>query len=74
MFRFDELIRQRLSALNDSREVVADPHAGYFGTELSERSIVPGDNAQLGETRFADWLSDSASQVPSTPKQATTTV
>src|SRR5258705_11472576 len=35
-FRFDELIRQRLRALNDSREVVADPHARYFGTELSE--------------------------------------
>ena len=55
-FRFDELIRQRLSALNDSREVVADPEARYFGAELSERSIVPGGTAQLGETRFADWL------------------
>jgi uncharacterized protein YbjT (DUF2867 family) len=59
-FRFDELIRQRLSALNDSREVVADPHAKYFGTELSERSIVPDDMAQLGETRFQDWLARSA--------------
>jgi len=62
VFRFDELIRQRLSALNDSREVVADPHARYFGTELSERSIVPGDTAQLGEIRFADWLGRSASE------------
>jgi uncharacterized protein YbjT (DUF2867 family) len=60
-FRFDELIRKRLSALNDSREVVADPQARYFGTELSERSIVPGDTAQLGETRFEDWLSRSTS-------------
>ena len=56
-FRFDELIRQRLSADNDPREVVADPKARYFGTELSERSIVPGDNAELGATRFEDWLS-----------------
>jgi len=71
VFRFDELIRQRLRALNDSREVIADPHAPYFGTELSERSIVPGDNARLGETRFADWLSDSTSQVPPTPQRAT---
>jgi len=63
VFRFDELIRQRLSALNDSREVIADPQARYFGTELSERSIVPGDTAQLGEIRFADWLIRSASQV-----------
>jgi len=66
VFRFDELIRQRLSALNDSREVVADPQARYFGTELSERSIVPDDTAQLGETRFEDWLRSSASQVPNT--------
>ena len=69
-FRFDELIRLQLRALNDVREVVADPQARYFGTELSERSIVPGDSAQLGETRFADWLSRSTSQVP-TPQPAT---
>jgi len=69
-FRFDELIRLRLRALNDAREVVADPQARYFGTELSERSIVPGDNAQLGETRFEDWLSSSASQLPPQPQPA----
>ena len=45
-FRFDELIRQRLTALNDPREVVADPHARYFNAELSERSIVPGNNGR----------------------------
>jgi len=55
-FRFDELIRQGLRARNDSREVVADPHARYFGAELSERSLVPGDGARLGETRFEEWL------------------
>jgi uncharacterized protein YbjT (DUF2867 family) len=55
-FRFDELIRQGLRARNDPREVVADPHARYFGAELGERSLVPGDGARLGETRFEDWL------------------
>src|SRR5262249_25830707 len=49
-FRFDELIRLGLSAGNDPRKVIADAHARYFGTELSERSLVPGDDAQLGET------------------------
>jgi len=34
-FRFDELIRQALSAGKDPREVIADPHARYFGTELA---------------------------------------
>jgi uncharacterized protein YbjT (DUF2867 family) len=69
-YRFDKLIRQRLSALNDSREVLADPHARYFGAELSESSIVPVGEAQLGETRFDDWLSRPTSQVPPTPQPA----
>jgi uncharacterized protein YbjT (DUF2867 family) len=58
-FRFDELIRLALSARNDPREVVADSHARYFGAELSERSLVPDDGAQLGAQRFADWLRQS---------------
>jgi uncharacterized protein YbjT (DUF2867 family) len=33
-FRLDELIRAVLSARGDPRQVVADPHAGYFGGEL----------------------------------------
>jgi len=65
-FRFDELIRRGLSARKDTREVIADPHARYFGTELSERSLVPGDDAQLGETRFEDWLSRSAKTISQT--------
>jgi uncharacterized protein YbjT (DUF2867 family) len=56
-FRLEEFIRRGLSAGNDPREVVADPHVRYFGAELSERTLVPGDNARLGETRFEDWLS-----------------
>ena len=61
-FRFDEFISRGLSARNDPREVIADPHAPYFGTELSERSLVPDDGALIGETRFADWLNQSTSQ------------
>jgi len=59
-FRLDELIRRGLSARNDPREVIADPHARYFGAELSERTLVPGDDARLGETRFEDWLRQPA--------------
>jgi uncharacterized protein YbjT (DUF2867 family) len=58
-FRFDVLIGRSLSAQNDRRQVIADPHARYFGAELSERTLVAGDNAQLGETRFEDWLKRS---------------
>ena len=72
-FRLDELVRQGLAAGKDLREVVADPHARYYGVELSERTLVPDDDARLGETRFEDWLSRPASQIPPT-KPLTTAV
>jgi uncharacterized protein YbjT (DUF2867 family) len=58
-FRLDELIRQDLTALKDSREVVADPRAHYFGIEVKERALVPEDDAKLGKIRFDDWLRQS---------------
>jgi uncharacterized protein YbjT (DUF2867 family) len=61
-FRFDEFIREGLRAQGDPREVVADPRTRYFGVELAERTLVPNDDAQLGETRFEDWLSQPAPQ------------
>src|SRR5437870_4564759 len=59
-FRVDELVRRRLASLKDSREVIADPNALYSGAKLSERTLVPGNNARLGETRFETWLTQSA--------------
>ena len=54
---FDELIRIGLSAHDDPRTVVSDPDAQYFGTKLEDTSLLPGDGAQLAETRYRDWLS-----------------
>ena len=71
LFRFDEFISRGLNARKDPREVIADPHARYFGTELIERSLVPNDGALLGETHFEDWLSGSADQIPTTNTQST---
>lgn len=62
VFRLDEFIREGLSARNDPREVVVDPHASYFGAELSERTLVPAGEAQLGATYFKDWLVRSNTQ------------
>lgn len=59
-FRLEELIRRTLNALNDPREVIADPRPRYFGADISERTLVPGDDAQLGEMHFEDWLSRSS--------------
>jgi uncharacterized protein YbjT (DUF2867 family) len=62
-FRLDELVRRRLAALKDLREVIADPNARYAGAKLSERTLVPGNDARLGETRFETWLSQSPRQI-----------
>jgi uncharacterized protein YbjT (DUF2867 family) len=56
-FRLDELVRRYLAARKDPRQVVTDPHARYYGIEVGERTLVPGDDARLGETRFETWLS-----------------
>jgi uncharacterized protein YbjT (DUF2867 family) len=61
-FHFDELIRKGLSARNDPRNVVVDPHARYFGAALGERSLIPAGDARLGEIRFEDWLGHGALQ------------
>jgi uncharacterized protein YbjT (DUF2867 family) len=64
-FRLDDLVRRRLAALNDSREVMPDPKALYSGETISERTLVPGNNARLGETRFETWLIQAGAHIPS---------
>lgn len=59
-FHLDEFVRKGLSAYNDPRTVVGDFSAGYFGVEVDERTLVPGKDARLGETRFETWLTQSA--------------
>jgi uncharacterized protein YbjT (DUF2867 family) len=68
-FRVDELVRRRLASLKDPREVIADTNARYAGAKLSERTLVPGNNARLGETRFETWLTRPAAQIPSADSQ-----
>jgi uncharacterized protein YbjT (DUF2867 family) len=68
-FRLDELARRDLAARNDPREVISDPHARYYGIEVSERTLVPNNDARLGETRFEDWLNQSTKQAPKTFRQ-----
>ncbi len=57
--RMDELVRRFLSANRDSREVVTDAKAGYFGTPVNDQSLTPGAKPLLGPTRFDDWLKRS---------------
>lgn len=61
-FPLDELARKFLAARDDKRQVIADVHARYFGSELNDRSLVAGDNPRIGSTRFQNWLSRSSAQ------------
>ena len=70
-FRVDDLVRRRLASLKDPREVIADPNARSSEAKLSEKTLVPGNNARLGETRFETWLTQPAAQIPSAPPQPT---
>jgi uncharacterized protein YbjT (DUF2867 family) len=58
-FRLDELVRRFLSANQDARQVITDVHARYFGLELNDQSLTPGDNPRIGLTHFEDWLNHS---------------
>jgi uncharacterized protein YbjT (DUF2867 family) len=66
-FPLDELIRQGLEARQDPREVVADPTARYYGVMLGERTLLPGDDARLGEIRFQQWLAEPVPQSAPAP-------
>jgi len=63
-FRLDELVRKGLAALKDPREVVTDPQAHYYGIPVSERTLVPGNDARLGQTTFQNWLTQAAGKIP----------
>jgi len=71
-FRLDELICGVLKARNDPREVITDPHARYYGIAPGERTLLPGDDARIGKTRFDDWLRNSQGKGPSRDSQPVT--
>jgi uncharacterized protein YbjT (DUF2867 family) len=57
--RMSDIVGRYMTLSGDAREVVADPRALYFGTELDDQSLVPLGEARLGATRFEDWFSQS---------------
>jgi uncharacterized protein YbjT (DUF2867 family) len=62
--RQDELVRQFLTATGDTRKVMTDANAGYYGIAVNDESLVPGDGARLGKTHYKDWLKRSSAQKP----------
>jgi uncharacterized protein YbjT (DUF2867 family) len=63
-FRMDELVRRHLARLGDPREVIADPNALYSGAKINDRTLVPENNARLGETRYETWMDQTTGQLP----------
>jgi uncharacterized protein YbjT (DUF2867 family) len=57
-----DLIRTALTARGDTREVVADPKAQYWGIDIDERTLCPGEGATLFDTRFEDWILEAAAK------------
>lgn len=58
----DVIARTYLAANGDKRQVIADVHARYFGTELDDRSLTPRRNPLLGSVRFEEWINQYATQ------------
>jgi uncharacterized protein YbjT (DUF2867 family) len=56
-FRLTDLIARGLEARGDTRSVVADADARYFGAHLADRELVPGPDAEVFPTTFDQWLS-----------------
>ena len=53
-------VSKALAASGDTRTVVADPQARYFGAVLDARGLTPdGANPRIGPTRLEEWLSRS---------------
>src|SRR5213592_4893692 len=58
--RQDDLVRQFLNATGDARKLMSDASALYYGINVNDQSLTPGENPRLGTTRFSDWLSRNA--------------
>jgi len=56
VFAMTDLVGLELRSRNDTRQVVADPLARYFGNSLTVDELLPGPDAFQFTTRFEDWL------------------
>jgi len=60
--RLSDLVQRFLTESKDPRKVVADAHARYFGAELKDDTLVPGDNPRLGTVNFETWFKQSGAR------------
>lgn len=55
-YPLDQLVRSYLRAHHDTRRVIAEPQATYFGASLNHLSLLPGPDATVFTASFTDWL------------------
>ena len=60
--RMSDLVARYLAAIKDPRQVVGDSRARYYGYEIDDGTLVPGNSPRIGATRFDDWLSRPPAQ------------
>jgi uncharacterized protein YbjT (DUF2867 family) len=60
----DNAVRKFLSANHDARTVITDARAPYFGIQVNDQSLTPGQHPRLGSTRFEDWLENANEFAP----------
>ena len=52
----DDWARRLFAATGDAREVISDPHARYFGTEVKGGELTTADGARIGTIDFDTWF------------------
>lgn len=57
--RLVDIVQRFMEATNDTREVVVDKHARYFGAELQDSSLVPEGDARLGAINYDAWFAST---------------
>jgi uncharacterized protein YbjT (DUF2867 family) len=54
--RLVDLVVRILRAQHDARRAEATPEARYYGSQLDDKTLMPGRHARLGPTHLDDWL------------------
>ena len=68
---FDRIIARYLEAIGDTRPVVSDPQARYFGGTVVESSLVPLGEARLGRISLTIGYATAAPPDSITPSRTT---
>ncbi|WP_315831636.1 SDR family oxidoreductase [Bradyrhizobium prioriisuperbiae] len=54
--RLCDFVARYLKAIGDTRTVIADPEARYFGTKLQDGSLVSDNDPRIGRVGFDQWF------------------